>query len=273
MKPNTVLGVAITHPDREVWPGVTKLDLARYYETVGERLLAHIRDRRLTLVRCPDGAQSKCFFQRHLKGSKTYFSFGTVEQVIQAVQNGAVEFHTWGATEPRSDRPDRIVLDLDPGPGVSWKKLVEATRTVKTVLDGLGLECFVKTTGGKGLHVVVPLEPKLGWDEVKDFSHSIAEFLERANGKVFIVNMAKSRREGKVFVDYLRTGETASAVAAWSARARPGATVSMPIEWKELAAADLRARFTIKTATRRRDPWKDYRTTRQSITTKMRKSL
>jgi len=273
LKGDTVLGITISHPDRNIWPGVSKLELARYYEAVGERLLWHIKDRRLTLLRCPDGAGKPCFYQRHLKGKKGYFSFDSMQQVIQAVQSGAIEFHTWGATEPHTDQPDRITLDLDPGPGVSWKKLVEAARTVKTVLDGLGLRSFLKTTGGKGLHIVVPLEPGPGWDEVKSFSKDIADFLVRAKPALFIANMAKSRRGGKVFVDYLRNGETASAIAAWSARARPGATVSLPIEWKELAGGDLRARFTIKTATRRADPWTDYKTTRQSITTKMRKAL
>jgi bifunctional non-homologous end joining protein LigD len=131
----------------------------------------------------------------------------------------------------------------------------------------------VKTTGGKGLHVVLPLEAKRGWDEVKDFSRRIAELLERADPKLFIANMAKSRRKGKIFVDYLRNGETASAVAAWSVRARAGATVSMPLEWRELGDTDLRERFNLRTAARRADPWKGYWTTRQSITTKMLKSL
>ena len=270
-----LLGVAITHPDREVWPGISKAALARYFVEAGERLLPHVQNRLLSLVRCPGGVGKPCFFQRHLKGRKEYFSFDSLEQIVGAVQNGAVEFHTWGSTAQDIRHPDRIVLDLDPGPGVTWKRLVQATRMTKMLLDGLGLESFLKTTGGKGLHVVVPLEPRLGWDEVKDFSRRMAEFLVRAEPKLFVATMSKSRRDRKVFVDYLRNAETASAVAAYSPRARPGAHVSMPVAWDELGGKDLRPLFTVTSVSKKLkdDPWRDYWRTRQSITTKMLKSL
>jgi bifunctional non-homologous end joining protein LigD len=271
-----VMGIRITHPERPVWQDerITKLDLARYYEAVGQSFLPHVKNRLLTIVRCPDGAGGKCFYQRHLKGKRGYFSFSSLEQVIGAVQIGAIEFHTWGATVDDAARPDRFTLDLDPGPGVAWKRLVEAARLAKTLLDRLGLASFLKTTGGKGLHIVVPVEPELGWDDVKGFTKAIADFLVRAHPGLFVANMAKSRRRGKVFVDYLRNGETASAVAAFSVRARPGATVSMPLAWRELRSADLRNRFTVKTAPKRKDdPWKDYARTKQRITPKMRRAL
>jgi bifunctional non-homologous end joining protein LigD len=288
--------VKITHPDRLVWPSlkITKLDLVRYCEEVGDWFLPHVKDRPLTMVRCPNGAEAKCFYQRHLlmgaspgnvstfkrerssKGAYIYVS--TVDAVISAVQNGAVEFHTWGVTVPDVKHPDRFTLDLDPDPDLPWKMLVEATRLTKTLLDGLGLKSFLKTTGGKGLHVVVPIEPKLGWDDVKEFTRLIAEFLAKAEPSRFTPKIAKQARVGKIFMDYLRNSETASAVAAFSPRARPGAMVSTPLAWEELGAADLRSKFTLKTVPLRlkrlkADPWEDYWRTRQSITEKMRRLL
>jgi bifunctional non-homologous end joining protein LigD len=289
---NEVHGVVITHPDRLVWPsvGITKLELARYCEEVGDWLLAQVKDRPLSLVRCPDGAEAKCFFQRHLlRGASpghlqvfkressekdAYIYVSSLEGVIRSVQNGAVEFHTWGATVPDVKHPDRFTLDLDPGPDLPWKRLVEGARLAKTLLDELKLKSFLKTTGGKGLHLVVPVKPALEWDEVKEFTRLIAVMLTRARPDLFIDKMAKDRRGGKIFVDYLRNSETASAVAAYSPRARPGATVSTPLSWDELDRTDLRAKFTVRSvpqrlARLRSDPWRDYATTRQSITGKM----
>jgi bifunctional non-homologous end joining protein LigD len=197
---------------------------------------------------------------------------------LSAVQNGAVEFHTWGATVPDIQHPDRITMDLDPGPGISWARLVEATRLVKVLLDQLGLRSFLKTTGGKGLHVVAPLEPDRPWDEVKEFTRQLAVMLTRARPDLFLARISKAAREGLIFVDYLRNSETASAVAAFSARARPEAGVSTPLSWDELGKKDLRPVFTLKTVPRRlreleRDPWGDYAQTRQSITEAMKKAL
>jgi bifunctional non-homologous end joining protein LigD len=303
---NEVLGVVISHPDRVVWPsvGVTKLELARYCEEVGEWLLPQVKDRPLSLVRCPDGAEGKCFFQRHLlrEGSPgrmkvfkrerseksagkntSYIYLSDLEGLIGAVQNGAIELHTWGATVPDVRHPDRFTIDLDPGPDLPWTRVVEGARLTKTLLDELKLKSFLKTTGGKGLHLVVPLklvprEPALEWDEVKEFTRLIAVMLTRARPDLFIDKMAKDRRGGKIFVDYLRNSETASAVAAYSARARPGATVSTPLAWDELDTTDLRATFTVRSvpqrlARLRADPWRDYADTRQSITKTMLRAL
>jgi bifunctional non-homologous end joining protein LigD len=285
--------IQITHPDRLIWPKlkVTKADFAGYVEEIGDWLLPHFTLRPISLVRCPDGAEGKCFYQRHpalgiaahtFKREKSdkppYIYLQTLQDVVAAVQYGAVEFHTWGATVPDVAQPDRFTLDLDPDPQLSWKKLREATLLVRTLLDKLKLASFVKTTGGKGLHVVVPIEPQLGWDEVKQFTREIALFLQKARPDLFLASMSKEKRKGKIFVDYLRNSETASAVAAYSPRARPEGGVSTPLAWDELDAGDVRARHTIKSVPRRlarlrTDPWKDYFSTRQSITAEMLRVL
>jgi bifunctional non-homologous end joining protein LigD len=294
---NTVLGVKISHPDRLIWPklGIKKIDLARYIEKVGDRLLPHVKNRPLSLVRCPDGIEGKCFYQRHLmmgaspgnlqtvkreRSSKgAYIYAATLDAIVSAVQNGAIEFHTWGASVPDIKHPDRITMDLDPDEALPWKRLVEGTLLTKTLLDGLGLRSFLKTTGGKGLHVVAPIKPGLEWDEVKAFTQHIAETLVKARPDLFTARIAKASRPDKIFVDYLRNSQTASAVAAFSPRARPDAGVSVPLAWDELdPKEDLRPRFNVANVPQRlarlkKDPWADYWTTRQAITARMRKSL
>jgi bifunctional non-homologous end joining protein LigD len=294
---NTVLGVKITHPDRLVWPelGVKKVDLARYVEEVGDWFLPHLKDRPLSLVRCPDGVAGECFYQRHLTMAASPGSLRTVKRersrksayiyaesldaVVSAVQNGAVEFHTWGATVPDIRHPDRFTMDLDPDEALPWKALVEATLLTRTLIEGLGLKCFLKTTGGKGLHVVAPIQPALEWGEVKAFTQRIAETLVKARPDLFTAKIAKARRPNKVFADYLRNSETASAVAAFSPRARPNAGVSVPLAWEELdPKEDVRSRFNVRNvparlASLKKDPWAGYWTTRQAITPKMKKSL
>ena len=290
------LDLKITNPQRLVWPSlkITKLDLIRYYDEVAEWILPHVANRPLTLVRCPDGAEAKCFYQRHLgmgaspgeiktfkrlRSSKGYYIYiDSHRGLLSTIQNGAVELHTWGATLPDATHPDRITLDLDPAPDLEWARILDATRLTRTLVEGLGLKCFLKTTGGKGLHVVIPVTPKLGWDEIKEFSMHMAEFLVRAEPGLFTSKIAKVARTGKVFVDYLRNSETASAVSAFSARARKDAGVSTPLAWDELGKKDLRDRFTVKTVPARLkrlkdDPWAGYADTKQSITAEMRKAL
>jgi len=280
---HAVQRIVITHPDRVIWPqlGITKLELARYVGEVGEWMLPQVANRPLTLLRCPHGAEAKCFYQRHpgsgaMKGQ--YLFVNSIPALVSLAQNGVVEMHTWGVTLPDARHPDRITLDLDPDPGLSWEELRAATLLTKTLLDGLKLKSFLKTTGGKGLHVVVPIVPRLGWDEARNFSRLIAEMLAKEWPDVFTSKMAKQKRTGKLFVDYLRNAEAASAVAAYSPRARPGATVSTPLDWEELDKTDLRAKFTVRSVPRRlaqlrHDPWRDYFTTRQSITAAMRRVL
>ena len=202
----------------------------------------------------------------------------SLDAILRAVQNGAVEFHTWGATLPDAQHPDRITMDLDPDPDLPWPRLVEATKLTRMLLEKLGLKCFLKTTGGKGLHVVAPLTPQLEWAEVKQFTKQAAEFLARARPDLFTAKIAKSRRGGKIFVDYLRNAETASAVAAFSPRARKDAGVSTTVSWDELGKKDIRTQFTVKSVPRRlqrlgADPWADYAKMRQAITAAMLKAL
>jgi bifunctional non-homologous end joining protein LigD len=292
-----VAGVALTHPDRVLWPklGVTKRGLAEFYAGIADRILPHVANRPLTLVRCPDGAEAKCFYQRHLgmgaspgdlkeverlRSSKgKYLYLDSASGILSAVQNGAVEFHTWGASIPDIKHPDRITMDLDPGPDIDWSDLVRGTQLTRTLLEKLGLKCFLKTTGGKGLHVVAPIERKLDWDRVKEFTRLVAEFLVRAEPGLFTAKISKGKRTGKIFVDYLRNSETASAVAAFSPRARPNAGVSVPLSWDELdLGEDIRPRFTVQNVPKRlaalkKDPWADYWKTRQSITARMKKAL
>jgi bifunctional non-homologous end joining protein LigD len=293
----TVLGVKISHPDRLIWPelGVRKIDLARYVEEVGDWLLPHVKNRPLSLVRCPDGVAGQCFYQRHLtmaaspgslqtvkreRSSKgAYIYAASLDAVVSAVQNGAVEFHTWGATVPDIKHPDRITMDLDPDEALPWTLLVEGTLLTKTLLDGLGLKSFLKTTGGKGLHVVAPIKPELDWDAVKAFTERIAQMLVKARPDLFTAKIAKARRPNKIFADYLRNSETASAIAAYSPRARANGGVSVPLLWDELDPKDdVRTRFNAQNVPKRlaslkKDPWAEYWTMRQAVTAKMKQAL
>jgi len=288
--------IRITNPTRIIYPALefTKADLARYYAEVSDWMLPHVANRPLTLVRCPDGVEKECFYQRHLgmgaspgdlkvfdrlRSSKgKYLYLDSARGILSAVQNGAIEFHTWGASVPDPKRADRITMDLDPAPDVGWARLVQATELMRTLLEKLGLKCFLKTTGGKGLHVVAPIEPELEWPKVKEFTRLAAEFLVRAEPKLFTSKIAKDERTGKVFVDYLRNSETASAVCAYSARARKDAGVSTPLDWSELGKADIRAKFTVLTVAKRLaqltvDPWAEYAQTKQTITDAMWRAL
>ncbi len=294
--PATVAGVTITHPDRVLFPeqGVTKLSLARYYERVSPWLLPHVKGRPLTLVRCPEGYTKECFYQKRAndripdtigrvkisedKGVSWYMTADSLPAVIGLVQMGVLELHTWGAKRDGLDRPDRIIIDLDPDPTVSWKAVVEAAQLVRTLLNGLDLTCFVKTTGGKGLHVVLPLRRVHTWDEVKAFSKGLADHLERLIPDRFIANMSKQKRKGKIYVDYLRNAKGATAIAPYSTRARLGAPVSVPLEWEELSVNIRSNHFTVANVMARlegltRDPWRDYLTVKQKLTPKMKVSL
>jgi bifunctional non-homologous end joining protein LigD len=215
--------------------------------------------------------------ERSSKGAYIYAT--SLDALVSAVQNGAVEFHTWGATVPDIRHPDRITMDLDPDEALPWRALVEATLLTRTLLEGLGLKSFLKTTGGKGLHVVAPIQPALEWGEVKAFTQRIAETLVKARPDLFTAKIAKARRPNKVFADYLRNSETASAVAAFSPRARPNGGVSVPLAWEELDPKDdVRLRFNVRNVPQRlaslkRDPWASYWKTRQAIAARMKKSL
>lgn len=289
-------GVTLSHPDRVLFPeqAVTKLALTRYYEAVGDWILPHVKDRPLTLVRCPEGYHKECFYQKHAtdrmpgaigrvevpadQGHACYTIAHSLEALLGLVQIGVLEIHTWGAKRDKLDRPDRMILDLDPGHAVDWSSVIEGAQLLRTLLRELNLTSFVKTTGGKRLHVVVPLQRVHTWDEVKTFSTSLAEHLERLIPERFVATMSRAKRKGKIYVDYLRNSQGATAVAAFSTRARPGAPVSVPLAWDELSI-DLRSdSFTLVNLPARlhrlpKDPWAEYGATKQRLTKTMRLRL
>jgi len=275
---DAVEGIALSNADKVLYPeeGLTKRDLARYYAAVGERMLEQLRGRPLTLVRHPNGWDRKGFYQKHAEdgvarevsrvavdgGSATYLMAESVPAIVALLQLGALEIHPWGARVPDLDRPDRIVFDLDPDEALGWPAVREAALLVKTLMENLDLVPFLKTTGGKGLHVVVPLEPAAGWEDVKGFAKAVAELLERTFPDRFTSKLLKRSRGGRTFIDYLRNAEGATAVAAYSLRAKAHAPVSTPVAWTELGADLRHAHFNARTVPARlsklrRDPWRD----------------
>lgn len=265
--------VTLTHPERVLWtdPTVTKRDLADFYTAIAGRILPEISGRVLSLRRCPDGAEGECFFAKHawmgmsdavrlvdVGSEKPMLAVDDLAGLLELVQMNVLEIHCWGSRVSALERPDRMTFDLDPGDGVSQAQLAAAAFEVKERLVHLKLESFAKATGGKGVHVVVPLEPRAEWDEVKAFSKAFADLMAQDNPGAYISKMTKSRRAGKVFVDYLRNGRGATAIAAYSTRSRPHAPVAMPISWEELRQG--KTFFDIAAARQRlarpgNDPW------------------
>jgi len=282
-----VAGVRISHPDRLIYPdlGISKIQLARYYDEIAEWIMPHASGRPLTLVHCPAGLAAPCIYLKHAKAwgpsalrrvkiqEKTkigeYLVADSIQAVVSLAQMGIVEIHTWNSTADDVDRPTRMVWDLDPGPAVTWKHVVKAARLVRDVLKTLGLASWVKTTGGRGLHVVVPIIRSRTVDECLAFSRDVSEALVRTDPALYTTAFAKRGRERKILIDYLRNNRTNTSICAFSPRARPGAAVSMPIEWQDLGGLPLT--FTLTTVPRqlrrrRRDPWAKYWTCRQHIT-------
>jgi bifunctional non-homologous end joining protein LigD len=285
-------GVAISNASKLLYPeaGITKLDVARYYAAVGERLVAQLRDRPLTLVRCPNGWDKPCFYQKHANesvsqyidridirdsgGVKPYMMANSVSAVVALLQMGVLELHPWGARAPKLDHPDRLIFDLDPDEGLGFDKLVDAVTVLRKLLDTLGLEAFLKTSGGKGLHVVVPLEPTRPWDDAKEFCRAVAELLVHTFPDRFTAKVTKSRRSGRIYVDYLRNVEGATAIAAYSVRAKANAPVAMPIDWTELDHDVRFDYFNVRNVPaqlrkRKRDPWDRLPRVRQALTDAM----
>ena len=274
----TRLGSArLTHPDRIYWPdiGLTKQGLADYYDAVAKRILPYISGRPLSLVRCPGGTKAQCFFQKHGwdgmpdaihrsgKGSDEHVWIDSKDGLLALVQSGVLEIHVWGATLKTLETPDQIVMDLDPAEGVDWQQVIDAAQEIRTRLKSAGLKSFVRTSGGKGLHVVAPITPVKSWDEVKDFSHAIADAMAADMPERYVSTMSKKLRKGRIFVDYLRNGRGQTAVASFSTRARDGAPVATPIGWNELGP-DIRSnQFTVENLSQRldhlkRDPWAGF---------------
>ncbi|HEY8550979.1 MAG TPA: DNA ligase D [Vicinamibacterales bacterium] len=276
-----VAGVPITNADRVMYPdeGITKLQLAQYYEAVADWMLPHIVGRPLTLVFCPEGITGPCHYLKHGKAwgpeslrrvrirekTKTgeYMVVESVQGLVSLMQMNWLEAHTWNSTIDHLERPDRLVFDVDPGPDVEWAQVIEAARRIRALLQQLGLESWVKTTGGRGLHVVVPIKPERGWAETLQFAHAVAAMLEQEAPERYTTDFAKKGRENKLLIDYLRNNRGNTSVAAFSPRARPGATVSTPLGWDELSPRKRPDAWTVVTVPKRlarlkTDPWRGF---------------
>ena len=286
----------LSHAEKVLYPedGLTKQDLARYYEAVVDWFLPEVRDRPLTLLRCPNGYSKECFFQKHAgdgtpavvrripiredDGVEDYLAVDSLEGVWALVQLGVLEMHVWGARRDQPDFPDRLVFDLDPDPSVPWADVVAAALLTRARLEDLGLVSFARTTGGKGLHVVVPLVRRHDWAVAKRFAKALAEDLVRQHPQRYTARLPLAARRGKIFIDYLRNGRGATAIASYSTRARRHASVAMPLRWDEITPTLDPSAYTLLTvpgrlAKRRRDPWADLSDVRQSLTRRAQREL
>ena len=289
-----IAGIKLTHPDRVLYPGqgITKLELAQYYEKVADWMLPHVEGRPLTLVRCPSGHTKQCFYQRHVteslhdpirsicvkegRSTVSYVSVDSTPGLIALVQMGVLEIHTWGSRQDHLEQPDRLTFDLDPDPVLPWSRVREAAEMLRERLAGLGFGAFVKTTGGKGLHVVVPITPMQDWESTKAFAKKVAEELTAEAPELYLATMSKAKRKGKIFIDYLRNARTATAISAYSTRAYAGAPVSVPLRWDELTTDVRGEHFNIRNVPQRlarlgKDPWHEYDARRRPLTDKLMK--
>jgi bifunctional non-homologous end joining protein LigD len=293
-----VARVAITHSDKVLWPAtketdaVTKLDLARYYEAAAERMLEHVARRPISIVRAPDGIGGERFFQRHkLMGAaapmlairvrgeaQPYLGIDNEKSLVALAQAGVLEIHPWGSKPGEPDVPERVILDLDPAPDIAFERAIEGAREARDRLEALGLTPFIKSTGGKGLHVVVAVKGKakkpLSWREAKAFARALAVQMAKDSPDRYTTNVAKKARTGKIFVDYLRNDRTSTGIAPWSPRARPGATIAVPLKWQQVKRGLDPGAFTIATSgllLNRADPWADLAASARPLDAAMRK--
>ena len=278
----------LSHPDKVLYPelGLTKRELAEYYELVSDVMLPQVIHRPLTLLRCPEGRQKQCFFQKHpgerlaeglvrvqvpsSDGSAEYAAIADARGLPALVQMGVLEVHLWGALARDAEHPDRLVFDLDPAPELDFKATIAGAHALRALLEELGLQSWVKTTGGKGLHVTVPIIPQAGWEEVKDFCRAVAEELTRRDPERYLATMSKAKRKGKIFVDYLRNGRGATFIAPYSPRAREGALIAMPVEWDDLTPKFKPEIFNVRSAEkylskRKTDPFASLEKAKQKL--------
>jgi bifunctional non-homologous end joining protein LigD len=292
-------GVRLTHPDRVVYPetGLTKLELARYFVAIADWILPHIAERPLSLLRCPDGRNGECFFQKHPRtafpdslptlaiadkndpeNTQDYVYVSDAADLVALVQAGVLEIHPWGARIDNVERPDQLVFDLDPHPDVEWAETCRIARDLRAYLAELELTAFLRTTGGKGLHLVVPIERHTNWDDAKAFARAVCRTFAAREPKRLTTNMAKHIRRGKIFLDYIRNGRGATAIASYSTRAHDTPTIAVPIRWEELAGLDSPDHYDIARALQRlqqleSDPWANVDSARKRITKAIRKAV
>ncbi len=285
-----IAGFRISNPERVLYPeqGLTKRELAIYYSRIADWMLPHLADRPLTLVRCPEGRTRQCFYQKHITEhvpksvrrvdvgeAEPYGTVSDLEGLLALVQMGVLEIHIWGSHRDKIEQPDYLVFDLDPDEGLAWERVVEGAYLMRDFLGELGLQSFLKTTGGKGLHVVIPVTRRDEWDDAKAFTKAVADTIAAADPKRYTSRLPKADRKGKVFIDYLRNGRGATSICAYSSRARQGATVSAPLFWEELEAGVRGDSFNVRNLPERleslpADPWAGFLKIRQSITAAMK---
>jgi bifunctional non-homologous end joining protein LigD len=282
----------VSNPDRviDAQTGITKIELVRYYALVAPLMMPHLKGRPIALVRAPSGIGGELFFQKHMDrykmpgieqldpsffpGHPPMLEVAKAEGLLSAAQMNVIEFHTWNGVKTAIDKPDRMTFDLDPGEGVTWPQVKEAAELVHAFLSELKLPAFLKTSGGKGLHLVVPLKKQFDWDAVKDFSQAVVQHLARTIPQRFVAKSGGSNRVGKIFIDYLRNGYGATTVCAWSARSRPGLGISVPVRWDELQALKSGDHWTVRSVHTRLDegnaPWGDYESSRTALAAAMK---
>jgi bifunctional non-homologous end joining protein LigD len=265
--PEIIAKVKLSHPDKLYFPQakISKSDLAEYYHHYINWILPHVKNRPLSILRCPEGIKGECFYQKHIESlpatigqvkvkeqnaTGQHLVIKNEQSLITLVQYGALELHAWGALADDIDTPDRMVFDLDPGPGTDFAKVIACARALHHKLEALSLKSFVKTSGKKGLHVFVPLKRVHTWDEVKNFAHTLAQELEKRTPKNYITTINKAKRRGKILIDYLRNERGATTVAAYSTRATPTASISTPLAWDELAKLKSAGAFDFKKKTK-----------------------
>jgi len=289
-----IAGVRLTNPDKQLYPDehVAKRDLALYYEAVAGRMLPHVSRRLLSIVRCPEGRGEPCFFQRHpipgslesihrfkrrdKKGEPDYIYIEDLQGLIALAQMGVLEIHIWGSHIDDIDRPDRMVFDLDPAEDVPFAEVKAAALHLREILEAVRLTSFPLLTGGKGIHVVVPLRPHHGWDAIKAFAGGLARRMAADQPYRYVATMSKSKREGRIFIDYFRNDKSATAIAPYSTRARPGAPLAWPLSWKALARVRSGDEVTLANFRRRlasADAWADYARTDQALESPALKAL